>query len=125
MTNFNRPSIFVISSTGTSTFNAITVSDWTGMKDGGIYKINSGSITDSNSNYSGLIVYQGGVYSLSSSTSVSATNIKFLNSYAYQGGIVYSSSGSTFSMSTGAISSITHYSKGLFIWYLDFLEYFT
>ena len=114
VTSFNRPSIFVISSTGTSTFNSITISSWTGMNDGGIYKINSGSITDSNSNYSGLIVYQGGVYSLSSGTSVSATNVNVLNSYIYQGGIAYSSAASTFSLSTGTISSITLYSRSLY-----------
>ena len=114
VTSFNRPSIFVISSTGTSTFNSITISSWTGMNDGGIYKINSGSITDSNSNYSGLIVYQGGVYSLSSGTSVSATNVNVLNSYVYQGGIAYSSAASTFSLSTGTISSITLYSRSLY-----------
>ena len=113
-TNFNRPSIFVISSTGTSTFKSITVSDWTGMKDGGIYKVSSGSITDTSSSYSGLIVYQGGVYSLDSGTSVAASNVSLINSYTYQGGVAYSSSASTLSISTGTISSVTMYSKSLY-----------
>ena len=110
---FTKPSIFRISSSGTNTFNKINVSNCIGMNTGGIYKLEIGSLTDTNSIYDGIIAYEGGIYHLPSSLTVTANNVSFTNSFTYRGGMLYSTSDCTFSLTSGTVSNNRMYSDTL------------
>ena len=110
----NKPTLFVIDGTGTNTFNSIIMTNCKGMRDGGIFKINKGTVTNTQSSYDGVIVYQGGIYSLAEDTAVIATNVNLLNSFVYRGGVAYSTTRASISMTTTTISTNKVYDASLF-----------
>jgi hypothetical protein len=114
-TRATKPTLIVISSTGDNVFSGMSVSNCKGMDNGGVYRLTTGSLTDSSSQYDSCIAYQGTVYSVSESTVVTSSSITFTNSYAYQGAFIYSNEETiTLTLNTATINNNEIFSRALF-----------